>query len=387
MRFLRRPIVLALLLSVVAFVAPIVPARAATDPTAAALDWLERELSANGHRVPSEFGAEFTDWGLTIDFILALAGGQRGNSAETAATTANVMNNAPSYVTGVDFGSPDERYAGPLGKLLFVAHVQGVSTSNLGGLDIEAELRARMQTSGPQQGRFSDVSAFGDFSNGFGQAFAVLALDGSAGGIPPAAMTFLMAQQCPGGGFRLFYDSGDACTNDAEADTDATAMAIQALEAERGAPGATSAESRAVGWLAARQDPATGSFSGTGPTATPNANTTGLVARSLRSVGQTTLANKAGVWVLSLQLSEEKVADGPAASDVGAIAYDPATRDAAIDGGIPAQGRDQVRRATAQGVLAFRRPRRRRPAEARGAGQRPKAPQRSRRRAHNRAKG
>ncbi len=71
MRFLRRPIVLALLLSVVAFVAPIVPARAATDPTAAALDWLERELSANGHRVPSEFGAEFTDWGLTIDFILA----------------------------------------------------------------------------------------------------------------------------------------------------------------------------------------------------------------------------------------------------------------------------------------------------------------------------
>jgi len=166
-------------------------------------------------------------------------------------------------------------------------------------------------------------------------------------------MTFLMAQQCPGGGFRLFYDSGDACTNDAEADTDATAMAIQALEAERGAPGATSAQSRAVAWLAARQDPATGAFSGTGPTATPNANTTGLVARSLRSVGQTTLANHAGVWILSLQLSEENVAGGPAASDVGAISYDPATRDAAIDGGIPAQGRDQVRRATSQGVLAL----------------------------------
>ena len=189
MRFRRRSIVLALLLSVVAFVAPIVmpilPARAATDPTVAALSWLERELSANGHRVPSEFGDEFTDWGLTIDFILALAGGQRSRSTETAATTANVMNNAPSYVTGVDFGSPDERYAGPLGKLLLVAKVQGVSTSNLGGLDIEAELRARMQTSGPQQGRFSDVSAFGDFSNGFGQAFAVLGLNRTAGGVPP----------------------------------------------------------------------------------------------------------------------------------------------------------------------------------------------------------
>ena len=361
MRFRRRSIVLALLLSVVAFVAPIVvpilPARAATDPTVAALNWLERELSANGHRVPSEFGDEFTDWGLTIDFILALAGGQRGKSTETAATTANVMNNAPSYVTGVDFGSPDERYAGPLGKLLLVAKVQGVSTSNLGGLDIEAELRARMQTSGPQQGRFSDVSAFGDFSNGFGQAFAVLGLNRTAGGVPPAAVAFLIAQQCPAGGFRLFYDSGDRCTNDSEADTDATAMAIEALLVRAGAPGASASLNRAVGWLMARQDPGSGAFAGTGPTATPNANTTGLAAKALRAAGQASVANKAGAWILSLQLSDDKVTDSPAASDVGAIAYDPASHDAAIAGGIPAEGRDQVRRATAQGVLAFRRSR------------------------------
>jgi hypothetical protein len=360
MRFRRRSIVLALLLSVVAFVAPIVvpilPARAATDPTVAALNWLERELSANGHRVPSDFGDEFTDWGLTIDFILALAGGQRGKSAETTATTANVMNNALSYVTGVDFGSPDERYAGPLGKLLFVAKVQGVSTTNLGGLDIEAELRARMQTSGPLQGRFSDVSAFGDFSNGFGQAFAVLSLNRTTGGVPPEAVTFLLAQQCPAGGFRLFYDGGDRCTTDGEADTDATAMAIEALLVQSGAPGASASLNRALGWLVRQQDSATGAFAGTGPTATPNANTTGLAAKALLAARQASAANKAGVWIQSLQLTEANAGDGPAAADIGAIAYDPASRDAALAGGIPAEGRDQVRRATAQGVLALPQP-------------------------------
>jgi hypothetical protein len=353
MRFVRRPVVLALLLSVVAFVAPTVPAGAAATPTAAALDWLERELSANGHRVPSEFGDEFTDWGLTIDFILALAGGQRGSSAETAATTANVMGNARSYVTGVDFGFPDDRYAGPLGKLLLVARVQGVETTNLGGLDIEAELRARMHTSGPQEGRFSDVGAFGDFSNGFGQAFALLGLNRTAGGVPPAAVTFLIAQQCPAGGFRLFYETGDGCTSDGEADTDATAMAIEALRVEAGAPGASSALNRAVTWLVAQRDSATGAFAGTGPTATVNANTTGLVVKALRAVGQVSVANTAGAWIQTLQLTDANTDGGPAAVDIGAIAYDVGGRDAAIAGGIPAAGRDKVRRATSQGVLAL----------------------------------
>ena len=46
----------------------------------------------------------------------------------------------------------------------------------------------------------------------------------------------------------------------------------------------------------------------------------------------------------------------PAAADVGAIAYDVSSYNAALAGGIPAEGRDQVRRATAQGVLALPQP-------------------------------
>ncbi len=176
------------------------------------------------------------------------------------------------------------------------------------------------------------------------------------GGVPPEAVTFLLAQQCPAGGFRLFYDSGDQCTSDGEADTDATAMAIEALVVQPGAPGASGSLNRAVAWLLAQQDGASGAFVGTGPTATPNANTTGLAAKALRSAGQTAAVSRAGQWILSLQLSEDKVVGTPAASDVGAIAYDPASYNAAIAGGVPAEGRDQVRRATAQGVLALPQP-------------------------------
>ena len=348
----RRQGAVALLLLFIAFVVPMNPARAAsTDPTESGLDWLSRELSNNGHRIPSPFGDEFTDWGLTIDFLLGLAGGGRTTAPETLATTNNLLANTLSYVTGVDFGSPNDRYAGPMAKLLYATKILGVDASNLGGLNIESELRARMQTTGPQAGRFSDQADFGDFSNGFGQAFALLALARTSGGIPSEAVTFLLAQQCPGGGFRLFYDSGDTCTNDSEADPDATGLTIEAL-VTTGAPGGSNAASRAISWLVARQD-ASGAFGGAGPTVALNANTTAIVGRALRIAGQTGAADKAGAWLLSLQLTQANVGTGPAAPDIGVISYDVASRDASIANGVPAESRDQFRRATSQGVLAF----------------------------------
>jgi hypothetical protein len=336
----------------IAFVVPINPARAAsTDPTQSALDWLAGELGNNGHRIPSPFGDEFTDWGLTIDFLLGLAGGGQAKAPETVATTNNVLANTLSYVTGADFGSPNDRYAGPLAKLLYATKVLGVDSSNLGGMNIETELRARMQTTGAQAGRFSDVADFGDFSNGFGQAFALLALARTSGGIPGAAVTFLLAQQCPGGGFRLFYDSGDTCTSDSEADPDATGLTIEAL-VTTGATGGSVAASRAASWLVARQD-SSGAFGGAGPTAALNANSTAIIARALRLAGQTAAADKAGAWLLSLQLTQANVGTGPAGPDIGVISYDVASRDDSIANGVPAQSRDQFRRATSQGVLAF----------------------------------
>ncbi|HTN79519.1 MAG TPA: prenyltransferase/squalene oxidase repeat-containing protein [Acidimicrobiales bacterium] len=335
----------AVVFACVALVAPVAPAHAATDPTASALDWLSHELAANNHQLGFKGAPGFTDWGLTIDFVLALAGGGRASAADTQATVSNVTANATSYVTD---GAPGttERYAGPMGKLLYMTKVFGVDSSNLGGLNIETELRALMRTSGGQTGRFSDASAFGDFSNGFGQAFDILGLARTSGGVPAEAITFLLAQQCPAGGFRLFYDSGDTCASDAEADPDATGLAIQALVGQTAASGAVS---EAVTWLLGQQD-ASGAFRGSGPTASLNANSTGIIAQALRAAGQTAAANKAGVWIQSLQLTDTNA--GAASADIGVIAYDPGQRDDAIAHGLPAE-RDPFRRATSQGVLAL----------------------------------
>jgi LPXTG-motif cell wall-anchored protein len=327
------------------FVLPLSSARAAT-PTDSALDWLSNELAANGHQLGFKGAPQFTDWGLTIDFVLALAGGGRAAAAETKATVANISANAANYVTDGAPGST-ERYAGPMGKLLYMTKVVGVDSSNLGGLNIETELRALMQATGSAQpGRFSDHSAFGDFSNGFGQAFDVLGLARTSGGVPAEALAFLLAQQCPAGGFRLFYDANPSCGSDDEADPDATGLAIDALV---GQPGASGAINRASSWLVAQQD-ASGAFAGSGPTASLNANSTGIIAQALRAIGQTVAADKAGAWIQSLQLTSANA--GAASADVGAIAYDPGQRDDAIAHGVPSE-RDPFRRATSQGVLAL----------------------------------
>ncbi len=345
---LRRGSAALAVLLLIVFVLPLSSARAATDPTESSLDWLSNELAANGHQLGFKGAPQFTDWGLTIDFVLALAGGGRAAAAETKATVGNITANATGYVTDGAPGST-ERYAGPMGKLLYMTKVFGVDSSNLGGLNIEAELRALMQTSGGSQpGRFSDHSAFGDFSNGFGQAFDILGLARTSDGVPPEALTFLLAQQCPAGGFRLFYDTNPSCGSDDEADPDATGLAINALI---GQPGTSNAINQAASWLVAQQD-ASGAFRGAGPTATLNANSTGIIAQALRAAGQTASADKAGAWIQSLQLTSATA--GAASADVGAIAYDPGQRDDAVANGLPSE-RDPFRRATSQGVLALPR--------------------------------
>ena len=102
------------------------------------------------------------------------------------------------------FGDAGSHYGGPIGKAMLAAILQGGDPNDFGGVDLEALSRAAIQPSGLFEGRFSDVSTFGDFSNGFGQALNILALSHTAGGVPANAADFLHAQQCPGGGFRLY---------------------------------------------------------------------------------------------------------------------------------------------------------------------------------------
>jgi hypothetical protein len=324
------------------------PAQAALSaPAGNALDWVAKELDANGHAIPSSFGGN--DWGLTIDSVLALVAGGRGSSAAAVDATSNVMSHAANeYFTGASFDSPNDRYAGAMAKTLLLAKARGVATNNIGGFDVEATLRGLMQTTGAQAGRFSDKSDFGDFSNGFGAAFAIASLARTSAGVPSTAIAFFLKQQCPAGGFRLSYAATATdpagCTADTAADTDATSMAIQALGAAPRVPNTNAAITRAATWLKGRQD-ANGGVSGTGPTASANANSAGLAAGAFRIAGDSAAVAAAQTFVASLQLTQT--------ADAGAIAADAAARDAANSGGIDAAKRDQFRRATAQGALAL----------------------------------
>ncbi|MGQ0832027.1 MAG: hypothetical protein ACT4OV_10155 [Microthrixaceae bacterium] len=321
------------------------PAPAPSAPASAALDWLEGELAADGGHLTTSYEFEgnvysYDDWGLTLDAVLALAAGGRG--AQTSAQTAldHVADNISGYVTGASFGSPDDRYAAALAKATLTAAALGADPTAFGGLDLVGELRARLETSGTDAGRFTDRSDYGDYSNGLGQALAVMALARTTDGVPAPALTFLLAQQCPGGGFRGDYTASGGCASDADATVDATGFALEALTAVSPTCDVRDAIADAAAWLVDGQG-ADGGFGGESGT---NTNSTGLAAQALRTIGESTSADAAAGFVTALQLV--------AGEDTGAIALNQAGYDSAGDG-IQILERDGFRRATGQAVLAL----------------------------------
>lgn len=324
------------------------------DPQGAVLDWLESELADGGGKLTIAYESwddppvviVADDWGLTIDAVLVLAAGGRG--AEAPATTVRdlVEASGAQYFTGAASGYPSERYAGPLAKTMFMALVLGDDTTSFGGFDLEPELRALMQTSGPDVGRFSDLSDpgnewGGDYSNGFGQAFALLALERTSGGAPAEAVAFLLDQQCPGGGFRGTYTPSGGCTDDAAANVDYTAFAVMALLATTPDCATSQAVTDAVAWLLDQQA-GDGSFPGDGGVS--SSNTTGLATSVLDAFGYDVEAAAGAAFVAGLQVES--------GDDLGAIARDVAGLATAADG-IQQLERDGFRRATVQAVLGL----------------------------------
>ena len=348
----------ALVALVALVVAPVVTAAAAvgapTAPTSAAttaLDWLADELDANGGSIPG-FTDGSSDWGLTADAVLAFTAAGRGDDAAATTATDLLAADAATYTTWAP-SMPEVRVAGPTAKLLLVLRTMERSPV-ADGVDLDAALRASILTEGPQAGRLADrvPDPSWDASNGFGQALGVLALT-MGDGAPAPTLDFLLAQQCPSGGFRLTYGNDAGCASDDAADPDATALALQALLAQERTTPIAGALEAGTAWLLGRQG-LDGSFGGAGPTAAANTNSTGLIAQFLRAAGQPAPAEAAANWITSTsQLTDQLAAGTAAANDVGAIAYNPAGRAAALRDGITAQTADQWRRATTQAVLAL----------------------------------
>ncbi len=293
---------------------------AAPDRPAAAAGWLARQM-VNGERFEATFsGSVFPDQGLTIDavFAFAAAGVSGDNAAKAIAWLAK-----PDILSGYLGDGTTEVYAGAHAKLLRAAQVQGKNPASFGGVDLVTRLRGLQAPSG----RFSDKSAFGDFSNAFSQSLAVIALDGTSGGAPAAAVAFLAGSQCPDGGFPLDFGK-PTCTSE----VDATSLVTQTLLVA----GEPETATKALDWLVSKQQP-DGGFGGAGPTAGENANSTGVATQALRVGGRKEAADKGVAFLAGLQVG----CDGPAANR-GAVAYD-ATGFAAAT----------ATRATAQGILGL----------------------------------
>ncbi|MEU7527037.1 peptidase [Saccharothrix sp. NPDC042600] len=315
-----------------------------TSPAGAGAGWLARQL-VDGERFEVDYGGKlYPDHGGTIDAVLAFAA---AGVAEDNALKATAWLAKPAVLPGYIGDPKDTFYAGSYAKLALAAQVRGEDPTAFGGVDLIAGLESLLTASG----RFSDKSPYpGDYSNGFSQSLAVLALE-RHGTAPTAAVDYLAKSACPGGGFPLELEAATCVPQ-----VDATAMAVQALlavnPAERAAadPSEDAAADPAkladpakvaaagVKWLVEQQQ-ADGGFidvlqKGDAGTTT-NANTTGLAAQALRVAGSTAAADKAVAYLKALQV-------GCGDANAGAIAYD-------AKGFSPAN----ANRATSQAVLGL----------------------------------
>ena len=289
-------------------------------PDDAGAGWLARQLVDGDHLETSFGGVGYPDQGLTIDAVFAFAAAKVSGAAAARATAWLAE---PDNLTGYLGDGGTEAYAGATAKLLLLAEVRGAHPRNFGGVDLVTRLRSLITPSG----RFADRSAFGDFSNAFGQSYAVIALNRTAAKAPARAAAFLAAEQCPDGGVPISFGVAPCA-----GDVDATALAVQALRSA----GRTAAAAKGLSWLAARQQANGGLAAGDG-TGTPNANSTGVAGQAFADGGRVVPAVRAGVFLARLQVR----CAGPAAAR-GAVPFDRTGFDPAT-----------APRATAQAVLGL----------------------------------
>jgi hypothetical protein len=343
------------------------PAAAADDPKPArqGATWLVRELQ-DGVLHNDQFS--FDDYGLTADAGLELAvlGGHRYAVAAINRALAAHVDDYVSYPVG----SGTHVSAGSLAKLVVLAQSSGAQPRSFGGHDLVAELTDRVSTSAPTAGRVQDRLAPGDtdpstdgdqadtdFANVYGQALAARGL-GNAGAASAASVTsFLLAQQCPAGWFRINLTADPASPRQGcdpatdTPDTDATSYTVIQLSALRSRSAAvTTAIAHAKAWLRARQR-AGGAWGGGNGASAPNANSTGLAAWAL---GRSPASRKAAVWLRRHQARDAGSCRTPLTPAKGAVAYDDAARADGRAHGITTPTRDQWRRTTVQALVALR---------------------------------
>lgn len=315
-----------------------------TPQTVNAADWLSSQV-IDGVLYNEQF--DFVDWGLTLDTLLALdaVGGYNAKVADIADALADDLG---SYI-----GTGAESYAGSTAKALVAVQAAGSLTdetpTDFGGTDLVKTTEDRVDGTG----RLADQSAFGNFANVFGQAFAVKGLHAAESGEAAAATTFLLQQQCADGGFRLDFTATDTSCSGDDAQTDSTAIAVDALLPQRGTQAVDTALEDAEAWLLDQQDDDDFSFAGGPGTETANTNSTAVAAVALEKLGDADRAAKAAAWIAERQVTAYSACGTELDGQFGAVGYDDAAIATAEDDGIEVETADQWRRATAPAITAL----------------------------------
>lgn len=319
--------------------------------------WLAGQL-ASGPFIA--YGAP--DWGITIDAATSLLTVGRQDAA-VAKVRDGLASGLDSYITGEAWGDAGSLYAGPAAKALTFVQAVGADPRSFGGRDLVATVAGTVGASG----RIQDTSMYGDNANVLGQTFAVRALAAVAPNSTEAAKAtdFLLTQQCSAGWFRTYFTStasypdptvndDTACDADAESapDTDATALAVLALQSQKADPDVAAALTKALDWLTRAQG-ANGAFGGGTSTEAPNGNSTGLAGWALGVAEREAAAEKAAGWLLAHQAVSLDCLTSPLEGDEGAIGYDDAAYTTGGTEGITDLTRDQWRRTTAQALPAL----------------------------------
>lgn len=313
-------------------------------PANAGAGWLAGQLT-NGLMHYDQFGG-YDDYGLSIDAGTALAavGGQDP-------AVQSIKDGLTAHV-GDYIGTAGESYSGATAKLLTFVQLVKADQQSFGGVDLVTRLEGRVAAAAPITGRIEDASAYGDYANVLGQAFAADALTAAGSAKATAVTAYLLDQQCAAGYFRTDFTADKAaavqsCDGDSSpASVDTTAVAVLELTNQASNPAVASAITKARTWLAGQQH-ADGAWGSDPSITTENTNSTGLAARAL---GDGPASQRAAQWILARQATAN---DGRLASDAGAVAYDDAALTTGRTDGITDATRDQFRRASAQAVPAL----------------------------------
>ncbi|MEU8416377.1 hypothetical protein AB0C24_26620 [Amycolatopsis japonica] len=360
-------------------------ATAANDPGAAKVNsrWLATKLKPDG-TFDNPSGGSLPDHGLMLDALFAMYAAGEGARAEPIVKFLDDQGHATDYFTwdGLAPGAGYDKIivGGAVAKTLVAAQVSGRNPRAFDGYDLVAETHAAIMRTGPDKGRVSDYSkdpaladAVSNNANMFGQALGVIGL-AVAGENDRIAIDRLLTQQCSEGYFRVLFSSiptketGDHVTPDGRkvstcdegkplglspTDGDATGLALSAMLAAKkaGAAGLDAPIAKTVSWLKANQTPGGGWGGGVG-TEAPNTNSTGLIVQALVDAGGADAAVDKGVrYLKSAQANAAADSGNKLAGELGAIAYDPASYEAARSSGI--SGLDTWIRASAQASLGL----------------------------------